>query len=128
MKLNNQVDNALILCSSAQFIDYCISSVCYFPTVHTLPSQHTCDVHLLHLLQDTMFLCLEEGLCHHCPGGGRMVPEPPLEECLILLGGIRGLLFDSIPHRLGDLKPVIQSNSTPPVSHATKYTPQLSWS
>ena len=104
IKLNNQADNDLILCSRAQFIDYCISSVCYFPTVHTLPSQHTCDVRLLHLLQDTMFLCPVEDLCHHCPGGGRMVPEPPLEECLLLLGGIRGLLLDFIHHRARDFK------------------------
>ena len=60
-----------------------------------------------------------------------MVPEPPLEECL-LLGGIRGLLVDFILHRVGDLKPGTQSKSRsiikPPVSHATKYTPQVSQS
>ena len=57
-----------------------------------------------------------------------MVPEPPLEECLLLLGGIRGLLLDFILHRVGDLKPDTQSTNTPPVSHTTKYTPQVSQS
>ena len=57
-----------------------------------------------------------------------MVPEPPLEECLLLLGGNRGLLADFTLHRLRDLKTDTQSIQTPPVSHAIKYTPQVSQS
>jgi len=90
-----------------------------FCSIHTVPSQHTSDVRLLHLLQDSMFLLhLVEGLCHYCPGGGWMVPEPPLEERLLLLSVIRGLLLDFILHRVRDLKVVTQSKDTPPVTHS----------
>ena len=56
-----------------------------------------------------------------------MVPEPPLEERLLLLGGIRGLLPDFILHRVRDLKVDTQSSrrKTPPVPHSSQCLPQI---
>ena len=57
-----------------------------------------------------------------------MVPEPPLEERLLLGGIIRGLLPDVFLHRVRDLKPVAQSTRTPPVSHSSEGSEQIGWS
>ena len=54
-----------------------------------------------------------------------MVPEPPLEERLLLLGGIRGLLLDFSLHRLRDLKAGTQSSTTQPVPHSSQCLPQI---
>ena len=56
-----------------------------------------------------------------------MVLEPPLEERLLLLGGIRGLLLDFIRHRVRDLKEDTQCKAivTPPVPHSSQCLPQI---
>ena len=134
-----QSTNSKIALISWIRIDYReIGCACYCPTTHAAPSQHTSEVRLLHLLQDFTFLQPVEGLCHYCPGRGRMVPEPPLEERLLLLSFIRGLLQDFILHRERDLQALIKSTGiippfihvhiTPPVSHSIQCMPQVGWS